>query len=46
MDDLDIVELYFAALLIVMMGMLWWLDRTDARRKRADAPKVADKPSR
>ena len=42
MDSLDVVELYFVALLIVFMGTLWRLNRTEAVRKRAAAKHTVD----
>jgi hypothetical protein len=44
-DSLDVVELFFAALLIVFMGTLWRLDRAEraeAVRKRVAAKHTVD----
>ena len=45
MDSLDVVELFFAALLIVFMGTLWQLNRAEAERKRAAAKHTVDEPA-
>ena len=42
MDSLDVVELFFAALLVVFMGTLWRINRDEAERKRAAAKHTVD----